>query len=127
VKKIFSWIVMLPTGLLMILFSISNRDVFAFTLWPLPYMVEIPVFVVVLSALVIGVLWGSIISWLAASKIRRLVRVNIRKLADAERENRRLTGQIASLNDQLKQSQNHLKNAQAKPLAKNLPTTVDAA
>ena len=126
-KKIFSWIVMLPTGFIMILFSISNRDVFAFTLWPLPYVAEIPIFVVVLSAIVIGVLWGFIISWLTASKIRRLARLNARKLTNAERENQRLKGQVTSLQNQFKQSQNHLKDVQTIPDVKNLPANVDAA
>lgn len=59
-KFIFS-IFALPIGIIILLFSVNNRDSVVVDLWPLPYVMEIKVFLLVLISLsfgaVIAILW----------------------------------------------------------------------
>jgi len=132
-KKIFSWIVVLPIAIIVVLFSVSNRDSFGFTLWPLPFVVELPVFIVVLLSALLGVIWGGLVAWLSAGKSRRQARINARQLESEQRENKRLSSRITALEMERDQLQGQLQSLQKTgqiTTGKNktsLPATVDAA
>ena len=55
---------MLPCAVIVIVFSTSNRVVTNVDIWPFDYVIELPVFGVVLSSILIGFIFGSIFSWL---------------------------------------------------------------
>ena len=52
----------------------SSRDPAALSLWPLPFEVEMPVFLPVLGALLVGFIAGGVIAWWSGGRTRRLAR-----------------------------------------------------
>lgn len=72
--RYLSWIVTIPLGIIVISFAVSNRDPVALRLWPLPFEVEMPVFLPVLGALVVGFVAGGAIAWWSGGRTRRLAR-----------------------------------------------------
>ena len=77
--KVISWIIGLPIAVLAIIFAVSNRGGVLVDLWPLPWEVTLPLYLLVLGALGIGLLAGAVIAWMSAGTTR----------ARARREHRR--------------------------------------
>lgn len=114
--KILSWMITLPLGLIIIVFSIANRAPVEVSIWPLPFTAEIPLYIISLIALVAGVVWGGISAWLAAGYIRKRARDNLRRAEHAEQD--------------LKQTQarlNQLEQAEKDRTRTTLPVSADAA
>jgi len=80
------WIVTAPAAAAAALFAISNREHVAVALWPLPDVLEAPLYLVVLLALAVGFLFGEFVAWLTAGRTRRLARERMRRIATLERE-----------------------------------------
>lgn len=76
----------LPVALVAVVFSIANRHGMTINLWPLERSEELPVFAVILVALVVGFLLGAIVMWLSSATVRdRARRARLQK-DDLERE-----------------------------------------
>lgn len=75
-----SWIVTVPLAAVVISFAVSNRDPAVLKLWPLPFELEMPVFLPVLGALVFGFVAGGFIAWWSGGRYRRLARRQNNKL-----------------------------------------------
>lgn len=88
--KLFSWAFLTLLVILIVTLSIGNRDSVPFSLFPLPYEMEIPLYVLILGGGFIGVLLGSIRTWLSAGKTRGENR-------SSKQEILRLKGEIARL------------------------------
>lgn len=88
--KILSWLISVPFALVVILFAVSNFEIVALDVWPLPFVLEAPLYIVVLIAVLFGVVWGGIAAWLAGGKTRARVRMAEMKAEQTNRENRRL-------------------------------------
>ncbi len=95
--KHLSWIILFPLAVLLIVFSVTNRDAIAIDLWPFPLMIDVPLFAVVFAALLVGVLWGGVSAWLNGGKTRRTARLKSREAEMTASENRRLKDRIATL------------------------------
>ncbi len=95
--KHLSWIILFPLAVLLIVFSVTNRDPVAIDLWPVPIMIDVPLIALVFAALLVGVVWGGISAWLNGSKVRRTARLKSREADLATAENRRLKDRIAGL------------------------------
>jgi lipopolysaccharide assembly protein A len=80
------WIVTAPAALAAALFAASNREHVAVRLWPLPDVLDAPLYLVVLMALLCGFLFGELVAWLTAGQTRRLARERMRRIAALERE-----------------------------------------
>ena len=72
--RYLSWIVTVPLAALVISFAVSNRDPAVLKLWPLPFELEMPVFLPVLGALATGFIVGGFIAWWSGGRYRRLAR-----------------------------------------------------
>ncbi|MFM2044070.1 MAG: hypothetical protein RLY86_2646 [Pseudomonadota bacterium] len=72
--RALSWLLTLPLALLVVSFAVSNRDSVALGLWPLPFTVALPAFVLVLGAFVIGFLGGGLVVWLGQHGHRKAER-----------------------------------------------------
>ncbi len=72
--KILSGIFTLALAMVAAAFAIANREEVAFRLDPLPYVIEMPLFVISFSALFIGILIGALAMWLRDGKVRKRVR-----------------------------------------------------
>jgi uncharacterized integral membrane protein len=78
--------VMAPVTVAIVLFAVSNRAPLTLRLWPLPFAVDLPVYVLALGALLVGFLIGAFAAWAAASRWRRRAREQARRAAALERE-----------------------------------------
>jgi lipopolysaccharide assembly protein A len=93
--RLVHWIVTAPAALAAALFAVSNREHVSVGFWPLPDVLEAPLYVVVLLALVLGFLIGELVAWLGAGQTRRLARERMRRIAALERELAQTQAQLA--------------------------------
>ncbi|WP_222184231.1 LapA family protein [Geminicoccus harenae] len=83
--------------LVIVLFAIGNRQPVEISLWPTPFMVDLPLYGVFLVAMIIGVILGGIASWLGGHDKRVEASRTRRKLAILqEQELRRRRDEEAS-------------------------------
>lgn len=99
VSRFISWIVMVPAAVVVVLFAVNNREVIGVDLWPLPFAASVPLFVIVLGALVIGFLVGATITWLSGGRARRRARDAEFRASHAERELHFLRGKLERLEE----------------------------
>lgn len=88
--KFFSGLTAFLFAVLVILFAMSNPDSVTLRIWPVPYELEAPAFLIALAGAALGVIWGGFAAWGAGVKARmRLRRAEVRTEA-ALRDVRRL-------------------------------------
>jgi len=61
--RYIAWIVTIPFALLLLSFAISNRELVTLGLWPLPFRIDAPLYLVALLPLLLGVLIGGLVLW----------------------------------------------------------------
>jgi uncharacterized integral membrane protein len=84
--KILFWIFVLLVALVLALFAVSNRESVALGLWPVPFLVEVPLYVAMLAALAVGFVIGEFAAWIAGRRWRREARQRRRHIASLEGE-----------------------------------------
>jgi len=92
--KILFWIFVLLVALVLALFAVSNRESVALGLWPVPFLVEIPLYVAMLAALSVGFVLGELAAWISGRRRRREARRRRRQLASLEGELRATQAQL---------------------------------
>jgi uncharacterized integral membrane protein len=95
--KLIFWIVFFVIAVVVIAFSVTNRDVVTVDLWPSPYSVDLPVFGVAVVGIFVGFIWGGIISWVYGGKTRQRVRNLYRRAESDKREMAILRKKLAKL------------------------------
>jgi uncharacterized integral membrane protein len=78
-------VILVPLALLAVAFAVGNRGNVTISFDPFsdtPYTVDVPLFVVVFAALILGVLVGGVATWLGQGHHRRAARMHRR---DVER------------------------------------------
>ncbi|HEV3247582.1 MAG TPA: LapA family protein [Beijerinckiaceae bacterium] len=78
-------IILVPLALLAVAFAVGNRGNVSLSFDPFsdtPYTVDVPLFIVVFAALILGVLIGGIATWLGQGRHRKAARMHRR---DVER------------------------------------------
>jgi lipopolysaccharide assembly protein A len=85
VKAVY-WAVTLVAVVLLIPFAVSNRAPVSLGFWPLPFLVALPLYLLVLSLLLLGFVIGGAAAWLAGRRTRRELRRRRRRVAALERE-----------------------------------------
>ena len=123
--RFLSWLLMIPLGAAVVVFTISNRGLVTIDFWPSPYSFEVPVFSAVLAAAVIGFLFGGIVSFLSGGRRRARNRELIRMLENSKREEMHLREQIKKLEKTIEAGLSEAETAPSKPAG--LLTKVDAA
>lgn len=93
-KRVISWIVMIPFALVVIIFSAVNRDLVTINLWPLPHELTIPMFTLILGVFIFGFLMGGVVAWLSAGKSRVAARQQRYRADKAERDLRNLSNSL---------------------------------
>jgi lipopolysaccharide assembly protein A len=73
-------------AIFLILFAVSNREAVSLALWPLPFLADMPVYLLCFLSLSIGALFGASAAWLAARRGRRELRRRRRRIEALERE-----------------------------------------
>jgi uncharacterized integral membrane protein len=94
--KLLFWFFVLLVAAALALFAISNREPVALGFWPIPFVVEVPLYVAVLVALAVGFLLGHLAAWIAGRRWRREVRRHRRRLASLEAELLATQAQLSS-------------------------------
>jgi putative membrane protein len=84
--KAVYWAVTLFAAVLLIPFAVSNREPVSLGLWPLPFLVDLPLYLLVLSLLLLGFVIGAAAAWLAGYSKRRELRRRRRRVEALERE-----------------------------------------
>jgi uncharacterized integral membrane protein len=84
--KTVYWAVTLVAVVLLIPFAVSNRAPVSLGLWPLPFLVALPLYLLVLSLLLLGFVLGAAAAWLAGRRTRRELRRRRRRVEALERE-----------------------------------------
>jgi uncharacterized integral membrane protein len=117
--RLLTWIVMLPLAIVIIAFSVANRQTMTLDLWPLPLNADVPVFMVVLAGLLLGFLWGGLVMWLSGGKARRNARLGVQRARKAERE-------LSILRDKAMDQDPQPQQNPSVPAGNTLPATVPA-
>lgn len=104
-RKLIAAVILIPLAILMVMFAVANRASVPVSLDPFSstapaLTLHVPLFVLLLIALIVGVLAGGVAAWLRQSKWRRAARRLERELrtarADAEEARRRLAAAQAA-------------------------------
>ena len=88
--------VFLVIAVFLILFAVSNREGVSVALWPLPFLAELPLYLLCFLSLLLGALIGWSAAWIAGRRDRRELRARRRHIAALERE---LTATQSQLED----------------------------
>ena len=84
--RIFYRAVLLALAILLILFAVSNREAVSLTLWPLPFLADMPVYLLCFLSLAAGAAFGASAAWVAGRRNRRELRNRRRRIEALERE-----------------------------------------
>jgi putative membrane protein len=84
--KFVWWIVLALVAIVLILFAISNRQTVSVGLWPLPALVDMPLYLVLLGTLLVGFIVGELVAWIRGWHWRREARRSRDRIATLERE-----------------------------------------
>ncbi|MGE4280904.1 MAG: lipopolysaccharide assembly protein LapA domain-containing protein [Magnetospirillum sp.] len=80
------WLIATPVALLIVVFAVANRHDVRLEFWPLPWAVDLPVYLVVLGVLAKGLVLGAVVTWLSGHKTRRRAREQRRRAESLERQ-----------------------------------------
>jgi len=79
-----------------VLIAVSNTDAVQLALWPLPHVVVLPLYLLVVALLLLGVLAGLGLGWWAGRRYRRRARERHDEIVRLEREVARLREDLAA-------------------------------
>lgn len=117
-RRVTTLIIAVVVGLAALAFMAQNREIVALGFWPLPERWEMPLFVAVLIAIVVGFFAGGLVSWLAAGRWRRMAR---RYVAESERLQRRVDELESALATEREAVRRDMSAAPAAPSALRQP------
>jgi len=84
--RFLSWIVLALVAVVLVLFAVSNRETVSVGLWPLPVLVDLPLYLVLLGTLIFGFVAGELTAWVRGWRRRREARRNRVRIVQLERE-----------------------------------------
>ncbi len=84
--RILYWAVFLVIATVLILFAVSNRETVSVEFWPLPFLADVPLYLLCFLSLLVGALIGAAIAWIAGHRNRRKLRSRRRRIEALERE-----------------------------------------
>jgi uncharacterized integral membrane protein len=93
--RILFWILVFLVAIALAAFAASNRASVALGLWPLPWLLDVPIYLAVLGALLLGFLAGALTTWAGGRHSRRELRRQRRRIAALERELAATQAQLA--------------------------------
>lgn len=106
--KLISGIFLGLLGIAVITLSIGNDAMTVFSLYPLPFEIELPLYMLILGGGFIGLLLGSFRIWMADGKIRRENRAGKQEILRLKGEIARLEKQQATQNEAISSDAEHL-------------------
>lgn len=85
-RKWLARLVWVPLALVGGIFAIANREKTVISLWPLPWDVTLPLFMILLAVLLIGLVAGGLIVWLGGHHHRATARQQTRSADQLRRQ-----------------------------------------
>ncbi|MBM3491523.1 MAG: LapA family protein [Alphaproteobacteria bacterium] len=85
VRAFLIWLLLPPLAVLFIAFAIANRAAVAVSLDPLPFVVQVPLYLLVFVAILLGLVVGGLIGWGKAWRWRRLAAERLHQLDNQRR------------------------------------------
>lgn len=95
--RILFWIIAAVVIVIAADFAVSNRADTALTLWPLPYVLEVPQYLVLFAGAILGGLGGLIWAWAGGGAARRKAHERARRIRELENELARVEADAARL------------------------------
>ncbi|MGE0717448.1 MAG: lipopolysaccharide assembly protein LapA domain-containing protein [Alphaproteobacteria bacterium] len=89
------WLVAIPLIAAVVAFAVVNRGPVSLEIWPLPFIVTVPAFLVILAALSLGLVLGALAAWVSAGMQRRELRRRGRRIEALESEVQALRRRVA--------------------------------
>lgn len=130
-KKLLGWLIFIPFAVMASFLAVANRAAVTLDAWPLPLSYDMPLYLLIFGAVLVGVFWGGLGAWWAAGTARRKARVMTWRFEAAEREIADLEKQVSSLKEDLTQSHAQTMAAEGgslpKPKTLTLPRSDSAA
>ena len=109
------WVGVLIIAAVVGLFAASNAGTVTLAFWPLPYLANAPLYLVVLVSLLFGMVIGALAAWIRGSRRRR-------ELRECRRQNAALARELAATQAQLaREPPPALPTLTSAPPNKNLP------
>jgi uncharacterized integral membrane protein len=105
------WVLGLVVVAAVMLFALENRGDLALNFWPTDYVLTLPVYAIVLAALILGFLLGGIVAWLVGGRRRAEQRQVERAAERLRRESEELRRRLDA----------------AEATARQTPATIDRA
>lgn len=78
--------VLVLVAIFLILFAVSNRAAVSVGLWPLPFLADVPLYLLCLLSVLIGAIGGACGAWIAGRRARRELRNRRRRIEALQRE-----------------------------------------
>jgi uncharacterized integral membrane protein len=97
--KLLFWIFVAAVATALALFAVSNRAAVSLGLWPLPFILELPLYLAILAALLIGFVAGALAAWIGGRQRRREGRQRGRRIVALERELAATQAQLPGASD----------------------------
>jgi putative membrane protein len=94
--RVVYWTVTLAVAAVLSLFAASNREAVSLGLWPLPFLVGVPLYLVIFGAAIVGFLIGALAAWIAGTRRRREFRRCRRRSEALARELAATQSQLSS-------------------------------
>jgi len=85
-KQAFTLPLVLIPLVLAAVFAVANRHDLRLQLWPLPWSLDLPVYLAVLVPLVLGMVLGGLAVWVAGHRTRAAARHHRRRAESLERQ-----------------------------------------
>jgi lipopolysaccharide assembly protein A len=90
------WAVIVIAVALLVPFAVSNRAPVSLGLWPLPFLIDLPLYLLVLLLFLVGFVAGAATAWIAGRRVRRELRRWRRRAEALESERRAARSELES-------------------------------
>lgn len=85
-RGVLFWAAVAVVAIVLILFAASNRGSVELGLWPVPFVVAVPVYLLVFATLVVGFVVGWLATWFGRQRLRLESRRRRRRIEALEKE-----------------------------------------
>jgi len=73
-RRLISWLIMVPAAVAVVIFALNNKESVALDLWPFAMVVEVQLYLLLTIVLGAGVVLGGVVSWAGAGRLRSELR-----------------------------------------------------
>ena len=101
-RRLISWLIMVPTAVAVVIFALHNKEPIALNLWPFALVVEMELYLILTLILAAGVVLGGVVSWAGGGRLRAELRKQTYEGEVARRELRSAQDRIAALEGEVK-------------------------